>query len=455
MKIVVVGAGTVGSSVAQSLAGDGQDVVVVERDPVAAERIGSDQDVSVVQGNGARPGVLEQAGVVAGGDVDYLIACTGRDEVNLMACWLAKRAGVRRVLSRVRDLEFTDTPAWARELGIDVMTSPERSLSREIVTLLTVNAAVHSSELSDRRAGSYAFWVEPSSPLCGLSLRELGQLHPDLGAVMVYVERDGQGFVPAGDWVAQQGDLCFFVALQSQVLTLQKLFHAEQRRGLSRVVILGGGKLGVHLALRLERDFPRLEVALIDLDLAKCRRLASEFSRVQVICGDGLDLKLMSGLALDEADGVVLATDNDEVNVVAATLAKALGCPKTIAVVRKAVYRYLQKDLPALVLLNPNDTLASVLLRHVRYPQSAGVLTLIDRIGAEMLEFVLPDHSLAAGQRIMDLKLPKGVLIAMISRGGTVVVPRGPDRLQGGDVISLFATRDLMARATRLLGVTL
>ncbi len=447
MKIVIVGAGNVGSTLARSLSAEGRDVVIIERDPMVAAKVEAEQDVSVVRGNGSRPAVLEEAGVKKGGGVDTLISCTSHDDTNLMACWLAKHAGVKRVMARVKDLEFTDTPNWAADLGIDVMASPERSLSREIASLLTFNAAVHSSELFNGRAGSFAFRVESDSPICGLSLREVGMKYPSLGAIIVYVERDGDGFVPSGDWTAQEGDLCFIITLHERVQNIQRLFDVERHRRLSRVIIVGGGKLGTNLAIRLASNARRVETILVEKNLAKCQRLAEELTNVKVINGDGLDKSLMKQLGVEKANGVVAATANDELNVIIAALANVQEDVKTIAVVRNAIYDDLDGRLPVDVLINPNRTLASTFLRHIRYPHAAVLLSLIDRIGAEMFEFKLPKGHPAAEKRIMDLHLPKGILIAIITRGGQYLVPSGAAVLHEGDVISVFAMADMMPQA--------
>lgn len=436
-----------GYRVAKSLSSEGHDVVVVESDVARAEQVENHQDVSVVQGNGARPAVLEKAGVLSPSDVDYLIACTNRDEVNLMAGWLAKRAGVGRVISRVRDLEFTDTPAWARELGIDVMSSPERSLSREIESLLTVNAALHSTDIFDGKAASYAFRVESDSPICGRSLSEIGARFPEMRAIVVYVERGEEHFVPSGQWVAQEGDLCFLVCPNPDVMTVQHLFHPGDQRRLRRVIIVGGGKLGANLVRRMIRRYPGLELVLVDSSHAKCVKLAGEFPDVQVLMGDGFDEAVLHDAGVNSADGLVVTTENDELNVMIGILGKKLGCSKTVAVVRKSVYSHMGSSLPVDVLLNPDETLAAIFLRHVRYPKSARALYLIDRIGAEMIEVTLQAENTVVGQAIMDLGLPRGVLIAMIFRAGETLVPNGSTVLCAGDVISLFATRGLMPRA--------
>ena len=430
MKVVIVGAGNVGMTLARTLSEDAHDVVVVDRNEDLATRIAEELDVSVVRGNGSRPDVLAQAGVVKDGGVDVLIACTDRDETNLMACWLAKRAGVPRVLSRVRDLEFTDTPDWAQDLGIDVMASPERSLSREIASLLRFNAAVHTSELFNGRAGSFAFHVEKDSPICGLSLRELGLKYPQLGAIVVYVERGEDGFVPSGEWTAQEGDVCFVVTLHERVTAIQKLFDVERQKRLSRVIIVGGGKLGTNLAKRLCSNVPKVETTLVEKNLEKCERLAREFPDVKVINGDGMDSDLMKQLGVDKANGVVAATSNDELNVIIAALANINENVKTVAVVRKDVYKELEDRLPVDVLVNPNRTLANTFLRYIRYPSSAGMLSLIDRIGAEMLEFLLRPGNPAVGKRIMDLNLPRGILIAVIKRGGKYPCPAAQKRFR-------------------------
>ena len=453
MKVVIVGAGNVGMTLARTLSEDAHDVVVVDRNEDLATRIAEELDVSVVRGNGSRPDVLAQAGVVKDGGVDVLIACTDRDETNLMACWLAKRAGVPRVLSRVRDLEFTDTPDWAQDLGIDVMASPERSLSREIASLLRFNAAVHTSELFNGRAGSFAFHVEKDSPICGLSLRELGQKYPQLGAIVVYVERGEDGFVPSGEWTAQEGDVCFVVTLHERVTAIQKLFDVERQKRLSRVIIVGGGKLGTNLAKRLCSNVPKVETTLVEKNLEKCERLAREFPDVKVINGDGMDSDLMKQLGVDKANGVVAATSNDELNVIIAALANINENVKTVAVVRKDVYKELEDRLPVDVLVNPNRTLANTFLRYIRYPSSAGMLSLIDRIGAEMLEFLLRPGNPAVGRRIMDLNLPRGILIAVIKRGGKYLVPGGAEKLQEGDVISVFAMSEKMPEAMHFFKV--
>ena len=234
MKIVVVGSGEVGYSVAQTLSEDGHDVTVVEENEERAGVVDNELDVIVVRGNGARPHVLEEAGVFPGCDVDILVACTDHDEVNILACWIAKRSGVKRVISRARGLEFTDSPTWAKSLGIDVMNSPERSVAREILELLSVTSAVHTAELLDGRAGIYAFRIAKTSPLVGVTLKNLRTLYPQFVSVIVYVERDGEGIVPNGELTLQEEDLCYLVGTREQAWQVGELYQMEKTRPLKR-----------------------------------------------------------------------------------------------------------------------------------------------------------------------------------------------------------------------------
>ena len=454
MRIVIVGAGEVGYNVAETLSTEGYDVTVVEQDDERAAKTENELDVLVVRGNGARPNVLEQAGVTPGCDVDILVACTDHDEINILACWIAKRCGVSRVIARARGLEFTDSPTWGKELGIDVMHSPERSVAREIIELLSVSSAVQTGELLDGQAGMYAFHLAHGSPLIGATLKELRQKYPDFTAIIVYLEREGGGEVPHGETPLREGDLCYVVTAKDYAWRLEEYFTGKKSTPLRRVLIVGGGKIGYQVARRLETQFRDVDIRLIDRDKDKCERLAEELERTLVLCGEGADDELLQQEGVNEADGFVAATESDEANLMLGVVGKSLGARKSIAVARKTLYQRLDPYISVDAIVNPNQALASVILRYVRYPSGTGTLSIIEKIDAEMLELYISDQSPALGAPVAALGLPSGILLALVVRKGRVFVPGGTTLLQADDRAIVFATSDLMDTAVeRLRGI--
>ncbi|MDR1732233.1 MAG: Trk system potassium transporter TrkA [Synergistaceae bacterium] len=449
MRIVIVGAGEVGFTLAETLSSEGHDVNVVEQDDVRADRAESELDVRVIRGNGSRPQVLYDAGVRRGCDVDFLVACTDRDEANILACWIGRHAGVRRVIARAKDLEFTDSPTWGRDLGIDMMVSPERSVAREILELLSVSTAIHTAELLGGRAAIYAFRIAPESPLVGLSLKQMRMKNTDLIAIVVYIEREGEDdIVPNGDTVLQEGDICYVVSYREQVWRLEKLFQLRSSRPLKRVFIVGGGKLGFQVAQRLQSNYRGVEVRLIDRDREQCEKLASELGGTLVLHGDGADAGLLTEEGIAEADGYVCATESDEVNLVYGTIAKSLGAQKCIAVVRKRLYLDMPERMPIDSVVDPNAALASVILRYIRYPGNSRALSIIEKIDAEMLEIEIPQNYPMEGITLSELGVPRGVLVALVARKKEVFVPGGDTAFKAGDHVILFASTEQMPAAS-------
>ncbi len=454
MRIVIVGAGEVGYTVSGQMAREGHDVTVIELDPLRAEKVESELDVMVIRGNGARPQVLEQAGVTKKSPVDLMIACTEKDEANLLACWIGKKNGARKLISRARNLEFTDSESWARELGIDLLISPERSVAREIEELLAVSSALRTVEIAGGRAGVYVFRVAEKAPLAGLSLKEFRKRYPELVSIIVFVERGSSGFLPGGDTVLEPGDLCYAVTFRNQVWKLEELFGPPKRRkALRRVLVVGGGKIGFQVVQRLEQHHKNLDIRLIDKDGEKCERLARELGHSIVICGDAADKDLLNYEGVSGADGFVTTTASDESNIVLGILGKSLGVGKSIAVVRRKAFMQMEKHLPVDALVNPHLSLASAIMQQMRFPRSRGHLSLLDNIGAEMIEGVLPQECPALGGPIMSLGLPQGIIIALVERGKHIFVPWGDAELMAGDRVILFAASDLMSEAVDLLGV--
>lgn len=453
MRIVLVGAGEVGYSVAKSLSEDGHEIIIVENDENMASYVEKTLDVMVVRGNGARPSVLERAGIKNGSkEVQLLIACTNKDEVNIMACWIAKIMGVPSVIARAVGLEFTDNEGWARTLGIDLMVSPERSVAKEIDALLRVRGAKHAIEIAGGKAGIYVFKVAEDSPMGGINLIEARRRNPKLITLIVAVQRGTSSFVPKATDILQAGDICYVICYRSQVLELEKLYRPALTKSMRRVFIIGAGKVGFQVAQGLLTRMAGVEVKIIDGDRNKCERVAAELPGALVIFGDGSDMRLLKSEGIENADCIVAAADQDEVNLMIAVLGRTLGASKSIAVVKHSKYIGMTRHIPVDAILNRNQSLADAIIRSVRYPGSSRILTVIEEIDSEAIELTVPEKSTAAGVSLIDLGMPKGSVIGIIERGGELLIPTGTTRLQGGDKVLVFASTEVMPLAMATLG---
>lgn len=453
MRIVIVGAGEVGYSVARNLSADGHDIVIVEEDEERAAQAEETLDVMVVNGNGARPSVLAKAGITGKrSDVMMLIACTNRDEVNLMACWIAKRSGVPHVIARAVGLEFTDNESWANDLGIDMLVSPERSVAKDIEELLEVRAALHTTEIAGGRAGIYLFRVAQDSPLCGLPLYEIRKRNPKMIMLVVWVKSGEDSFVPKASYALQPGDLCYTMCYRSQILEIERLFQPAKSKRLKRVFIIGAGKIGHQTAERLLAHIRGIDLRIVDEDRAKCEKFAGELPRAMILCGNGADAEFLKSEGITDADGCVAATEHDETNLMLAVLAKTLGASKSIAVVRNHNYLGMTNHIPVDAIVNRNQTLADVITRSVRYPGTSNVLTVLEEISAEAVETTVASGSAADGKKLMELTMPEGSLIGLLDRGGEMLIPTGQTELRGGDKIIIFGTAASMEAALAIFG---
>ncbi len=455
MRIVIVGAGEVGFAVARNLSQDGHDIVLVEEDAERAAKAEGELDVMVVRGNGARPNVLEKAGITPDSSVEMLIACSSRDEVNILACWIAKKMGVRRVISRAVGLEFTDIDSsWSSDLGIDLMVSPERSVAREVEDLLETRGAVHSTEIDDK-AGIYAFRIAAGSPADGQSLLQIRQNNPKLITIVVYVVRGESGFIPRANDVLREGDLCYSFCYLDQIREIAHLYQPASSGRLKKVFIVGAGKVGFQTAQLLLRRVRGVDIRIVDRDREKCRRLAAELPKATILWGDGADDELLAQEGVAAADGFVSTTESDEVNLILAAQAHFLGAKKSVAVVRRRNFARIAEHLPVDAVVNRNEALSSVIISSVRYAGQANMLAIFDRIGAETVQVTVREDSPAVGVELKDLALPAGALLGLVRRGDRksgVFIPTGNFQLQAGDKAFVFATLDVVDEALALLG---
>jgi len=434
MRVVVVGAGEVGTHVAQLLSREGSDVTVIESNAARIAQIDKLLDVSVVHGSATDLEVMRTAGV---GDCTLLVAATSNDEVNLVASLIAKLEGARRIIVRLERPGTRSEKAKALHdaVGATLVIDPDESVAREILDLLTYPGAAEVARLADNEILMVGAALSPEAPFTGKSLSEIGaENEPDWDFILCTITRGERTIVPRKDFRLEAGDNVRVVCknrARRNVLRQLGLETVEHHR----IMILGGGRTGEILARALvAKDHI---VSIIDRDPVRARELADTLDGVLVLEGDITDAQLLEEEAVGSYDAVVALTGEDDANILACLFAKKSGARETIAVLHRLELRHLLRDAGVDVAISPRTASANEVLRVVHGGVSAVATTLDDDI--EFFEIEVDPLSDAAGASVRELGLPRDTLIAAIVRNGKPTIGRADVRFQSGDHVVFVA----------------
>jgi len=442
MHIIVIGAGAVGSYLAERLSLEGQDVVVIEADAARAEQVQSEVDCLVIHGNGASTSTLEEARI---GDAGLLIAVTSSDAVNVLACQAAARYHVPRRVARVEDPTLREQLG---ELGVDVVIDPGETLAHELVRLVGRGRVSEMIEFAEGRLLLIGGYVARDAPLAGLSLAELRTRVTGWEWLVAAVIRDGETMIARGDTLIEAGDHVLVMARGAHVgeaLGLMGL-EAEPPR---KVIILGATRLASLAAEQFARK--RLQTILIDEDADRCRDLAATWDRVVVIQGDPTDPKVLQSEGVEAADAVLALTGWDEVNIVGCLIAKALGAETTISRFHRFEYVSLLPGIGIDAGVSSRLAAANAILRFVRRGHVHSVVTFQDS-AAEAIELELDPGSRVIGSTIQDIGLPKSVIVGGIVRGDEAFVPHGSTVIAAGDRLIVVALPEAISSVESIFG---
>ncbi|WP_291321294.1 Trk system potassium transporter TrkA [Desulfonatronospira sp.] len=438
MHIIIIGGGGVGRELAQNLFHKRQSIVVIENNKEIAEKLGQDLDLSVINGNGANLDILHKAKIKS---ADMLIAVTGADEVNIIASMIAKKLGVHFTVARVRNPERAgsidvDTRGLVhKEIGIDMIISPEKAVAQEISKMIHFPEAVEVEHFAKGRVMMVSTTVTQEARITNTTLQEL-----DLprGCIVVGIKRSNGDFVlPGGRDKIQVGDKVYLIGKAEVMRKASSLLHHESSR-VDRVIILGGGIIGFYLASILESDQQRsFIVKIIEQDPDRVEELNRKLSRTIVLQGDGTELSYYNEEEISEADILVAATENDRTNIVASMMGQKLGVHKVISELTRIGYASIYDTLGILETVNPHLITASQILRFTRREDVAS-LCLLKEEAAEVMEVVLPETACVVGQKISQAGFPKGLLIGTIVRGDEIIIPDGNTVLKADDHLVIF-----------------
>lgn len=437
MRVIVVGAGEVGSHIAASLADD-HEVIVIDTDPETIEELTYSTDVLAIEGDGTTLETLQEAGV---DEAELLVASTDDDKTNLITCMTAKTAGDVFAIARVRGAKFYDT--WTQSKGafdVDFMVSTNLVTAEKIVRILGFPSAVDVEAFAQKRVEMAEFEIQAESEIVDQTIETADRFDALTFAALV---RNGNIVIPRGGTRIEAGDKVIVIGRPDSVRAFSKVVApAEQSDRMQDIIVVGGSDIGYHLADSLEqRGFrPRLIVESGD----RARQLAEQLPETVVMENEITDIEFFVRENIGDADAVIAAADNDEQNLLVSLLAMKIGVDRTVAVVEAAEYASLFEDVGIDVAVNPRDTTAEEIVRYTR-DRTVEKLSLVEERQAEVLEVEIVEESTLNGRPIHEsiADLPAEVVIGAITRDQEFIMPRGDTVIKPGDHVILFTTADV------------
>ena len=436
MKIIVLGAGQVGSTVAETLSSEANDITIVDQDVKRLRVLQDHLDVRTVSGNASHPSVLAQAGAK---DADLILAVTSSDETNMVACQVAYTLfQTPTKIARVRAAEYLEHPGLfcPEALPVDVHISPEQLVTDYVQRLIESPGALQVLDFANGKVRLVAVQAYHGGPLVGHALRELPSHMPTIDTRVAAIFRRGSAIVPEGGTVIEVDDEVFFVAAAQHIGAVMGELRRRDK-AVRRIILAGGGNIGRRLALALERNY---HIKLIESDLARARGLSEFLDHTIVLNGDATDEELLREENIDGTDVFCAVTNDDQSNILSAMLAKQMGARKVMALINRGAYVDLVLNGLVDIAISPQQATISGLLAHVRRGDVVAVHSL-RRGAAEAIEAVAHGDrrtSRVVGRRVEEIKLPPGTTIDAVVRGDEVIIAHHDTMIEAGDHVILF-----------------
>lgn len=451
MKIVIVGAGEVGFHIANRLSLENKNVVVIDKNPDALQRISENTDVQVINGSGSSPISLTEAGIK---QAEILLAVTDSDETNLVACLVANiLSPTTKKLARIRDSDFDTFHDTFSEHPphIDTIINPEIEVVKTIDKFMSVPGAIDFGEFADGRVKLVGVRLDKDTALTGVRLSDLPEKIGGQKLLVASIIRDEKMIIPRGNDKLLDDDVVYFASDEKKLPDVLAAFN-KKMNPVRRVLIIGGGRVGLRLAKLL--DERSIYTKLIERDPYRCNQLAEQLNRVVVLHGDGSDQDLLNEENIRDMDAVITLTDDEETNILASLLAKRFGAKKTITRISKFSYLPLMSTIGLDQIVSPRLSSINTILHHVRRGK---VLSAISIKGdqAEVLEAIALETADIVGKPLKKIVFPKGALVTSIIRDGEVIIPSGESIIEPNDRIIIFARRQDIPKIEKILTVKL
>lgn len=439
MKIIIVGCGNVGATLAEQLSKEKHDITIVDTREQLVENISNSCDVLGIVGNGTSINTLSEAGV---DEADLLVAVTGSDELNLLCCLIAKKVGHCHTIARVSNPIYNEEIAFIKEgLGLSMIINPQLAAAREMARLLKFPSALKIDTFAKSRVEIINYRIEEGNLLCNTQLKDLGsKLNGDV--LIPIVERGEQVIIPGGDFELKAKDELSIVGTQAKTMELFKKMGRPTAAAKS-VLIVGGGRTSIYLAKQL-LDMG-IKVKIIERDEAHCEELADMLPKAMIICGDATDKELLLEEGILDTEAFVATTNFDEENIMLALFAKSVTDAKLITKVHRIAYDEIINSLDLGSTIYPKYITAETIVKYVRAMRNSigSNIETLHRLNdnrVEALEFFIKEDSPIIGVPLKDLSLRPNMIIGCITHEGKVTIPNGQSVIEAGDTVIIITT---------------
>tara|TARA_B100001063_G_scaffold246581_1_gene286413 strand:- start:1882 stop:3255 length:1374 start_codon:yes stop_codon:yes gene_type:complete len=455
MNIIICGAGKVGFSISKQLSAQGHSITVVDQSSEDIKKINDTQDVKGIVGRATLPSVLENAGAE---NADMIIAVTRNDETNMIVCQLASSLfNVSKKIARIRTQDFLEGK-WNKlynksNIPIDVIISPEIEVAKSLFRRLEAPGALDNVPFANDKVKMLEISIEKNCPIINTSLKNLTEKFPDFKAnILGAVRKEKFIFLKKNDKMLE-GDNVYVVVSSNQLNQILKAFGHEEKIA-KKILIIGGGNIGLHLAKMLEANFEEVRIKIIEKNKNRAEEIATELSSSIVINGDALDEEILKEANADDSETVLALTNDDENNIMSCVLAEKTGIKKrTIAIVNKSNYSLLQSSLNIDDLVDPRMTTVSRIMEQVHKGTIGTVYSLLDG-EYEFIEAKISEKSELLNKKIKDSNLPEYIRIGAVVRKEQVIIPRSDFSFEKDDLVVFLTNREHLKEVENIFSVS-
>jgi trk system potassium uptake protein TrkA len=434
MKIIIVGGGKVGYTLAEQLSTEDHDIILIDNDDDVLTHADETLDIMCIKGNGASVDILKTAGI---SEADILLAVTDSDELNMICCVIGKKLGAKHTVARVRNTDYSNEFKMLREeLELDMVINPEMEAAAEIAQMIQFPSAVDVEAFANNLVELVEFRVLETDPIINTKLVDLSKLLPSK-ILFCTIMRGDEVFIPKGNFVLLPDDLVQVIGERNSISRFFKYLGRNTHK-VKNVTIIGGSRTAIYLTWLLEEM--DLNVKIIELNKDRCLILNDILTKSMIICGDGTDQEVLDSENIESADAVVALTDRDEENLIISLYAHQCGVPKVILKINRQNYFPIVQKLGLDSIISPKYITANYILRYIRaLDNSQGIAVeklyrILDN-KAEIVEFTVKDSFNVTDIKLQDLSLKNDVLIASIVRNKTIIIPDGNDVIKENDKV--------------------